>query len=184
MGGDRIPPLHPERHEHGGWESSDPMLQGLKRPRARQFSFVPSRHEIAGYGMPERRRCCQRTTGPNLSVGVASYFHKAAPPSRRRCRLMRPCSMEAISPFFPRVPILRATQIPAPSMGAYTAPSPKDSTRAALKTAACAHGMIARAEDAGTAAPIKSGRVANLAVQRIRPRAFLVSNLVQGYMVP
>ena len=75
------------------------------------------------------------------------------------------------------MPILLATQIPASSMEAYTAPPAKDSTPAALKTAACARGLIAGAEERTNAARGKSGAVANPAVQRIRPRAFLVSNL-------
>ena len=83
-------------------------------------------------------------------------------------------------PFFPRMPILRTTQIPAPSMEAYTAPPPKDSTPAALKTAACARGLIAGAEERTNAAPLESGAVPNPAVRRIRPRAFLVSSLEQG----
>ena len=79
----------------------------------------------------------------------------------------------------------RAAQIPASRMVASIKATPEDSTSAAQNPAAFAkRGVIAKTNpvDATTAVPGESGTgpTPPPAVQRIRPRASLVRNLVQG----
>ena len=80
--------------------------------------------------------------------------------------------------FVPRRPF-RAAQIPASRTVASIKATPEDSTSAAQNPAACVRGaVLAKTGDVAAAAPIPSGPSPPPVVQRIRPRASLVSNLV------